>query len=91
MRIQRLSIFLFRLEDRVAHQSCVTYDGECSYKLSYIEETEKNSEVRWREQEDPARISDPAKPTSFPEQFLKDCPSTVSFQGKLLLVLFRQS
>ena len=45
---------LFPLKDKVAHRSCVIYEGQCSCKLSYIGETKRNSEVRWREHENPA-------------------------------------
>ena len=30
---------LFPLKDKVAHQSCVLYEGKCSCKLSYSGET----------------------------------------------------
>ena len=43
------------------HRSCVIYEGRCSCKLSYIGETKRNSEVRWKEDEDPAGKSEPAK------------------------------
>ena len=52
---------LFQLKDKVAHRSCVIYDGECSCKLSYIGETKRNREVRWREHEDPAGKTEPTK------------------------------
>ena len=52
---------LFPLKDKVAHRSCVIYEGKCSCGLSYIGETERNSEVRWKEHEDPAGKSEPAK------------------------------
>ena len=46
----------------------------------------KNSEVRWREQEDPARISDPAKLTSFSEQNIALAP--YHFTGNFYLCCF---
>ena len=52
---------LFPLKDKVAHRSCVIYEGKYSCGLSYIGETKRNSEVRWKEQEDPAGKSEPAK------------------------------
>ena len=55
---------LFPLKEKVAHQSCVIYEGQCSCKLSYIGEAKKkkkNSEVRWRERKDPAGKLEPAK------------------------------
>ena len=52
---------LFPLKDKVAHQSCVIYEGQCSCKLSYIGVMKRNSEVRWREHKDPAGKTEPAK------------------------------
>ena len=52
---------LFPLKDKVAHRSCVIYEGQCSCKLSYIREMKRNSEVRWREHENPAGKTEPAK------------------------------
>ena len=52
---------LFPLKDKVAHQSCVIYEGKCSCGLSYIGETKRNNEVRWKEHVDPAGKSEPAK------------------------------
>ena len=52
---------LFPLKDKVPHRSCVVYEGQCSCKLSYIEETKRNSEVGWREHENPAGKTEPAK------------------------------
>ena len=52
---------LFPYKDKVAHRPCVSYEGKCSCKLSYIAETTRNCEVRWKEHEDPAGKSEPAK------------------------------
>ena len=52
---------LFPLKDKVAHKSCVIYEGQCSCKLSYIGETKREGEVRWREHENPAGKTEPAK------------------------------
>ena len=56
---------LFPLKDKVVHQiyeeTWVIYEGKCSCGLSYIGETKRNSEVRWKEHEDPAGKSEPAK------------------------------
>ena len=52
---------LFPLKEKVAHRSCVIYEGQCSCKLRYIGEAKKNSEVRWREHKDPAGKLEPAK------------------------------
>ena len=52
---------LLSLKDKVMHRSCVIYEGQCSCKLSYIGETKRSSEVRWREHDDPADKTEPAK------------------------------
>ena len=52
---------LFPLKDKVAHRSCVIYEGKCSCGLSYIGETKRNSKICWKEHEDPAGKSEPAK------------------------------
>ena len=50
---------LFPLKDKVVHQSCVIYEGQCSCKWSYIGETKRNSEGNWKEHEDPTGKSKP--------------------------------
>ena len=52
---------LFTLKDKVAHRSCKIYEGKCSCKSSYIEETKRNSEVHWKDHKDPAGKLEPAK------------------------------
>ena len=52
---------LLPLKDKVAHRSCVMYEGKCSWELSCIGETKRNSEVSWKEDEDTAGKSEPAK------------------------------
>ena len=52
---------LFPLKDKVAYRSCVIYERQCCCNLRYIRETKKNSKVRWKEHEDPAGNSEPAK------------------------------
>ena len=49
------------LKDKVAHRSCVIYEGHCSCELTYIRETKRKSEVRFSEHEDPAGKSEPVK------------------------------
>ena len=49
---------LFPLKNKVGHRSCVIYEGRGSCKLSYIEETKRNSEVRWKGHKDPAGKSE---------------------------------
>ena len=50
---------LFRI--KVAHRCCVIYERQYSCKLSYIGETKRNGEFRWKEHEDLAGKSEPAK------------------------------
>ena len=52
---------LFPLKNKVGHRSCVIYEGRGSCKLSYIEETKRNSEVRWKGHKDPTGKSEYAK------------------------------
>ena len=52
---------LFPLKKKAAHRSCIIYKGKCSCRLSYIPETKRNSEVRWKEHEDTTGKSEPAK------------------------------
>ena len=61
LRSTRNTKSLFPLKDKVVHRSCVLYEGKCSCGLSYIGETKIKSEVRWKEHEDPAGKSEPAK------------------------------
>ena len=49
---------LFPLKDKVVHRSCVIYEGKCSCGLSYIGETKRNNEVRWKEHVNPAEEID---------------------------------
>ena len=83
---------LFPLKDKVAHRSCVIYEGQCSCKLSYIGETKRNSEVRWREHENPAGKTEPAKHLmenashKFTWKVLSDAPS--HFRRRRILEAF---
>ena len=52
---------LFPHKDKVAHRSCMIYEGQCSCKLSYIGEIKRNDEVCWRKQEEPAGKKEPQK------------------------------
>ena len=59
-KVRQLHIMM--LHTKVAHRSCVIYEGQCSWKLSYIVETKKKkSEVRRREHGNPAGKTEPAK------------------------------
>ena len=83
---------LFPLKDKVAHRSCVIYEGQCSCKLRYIGETKRNSEVRWREHENPAGKTEPAKHLMenashmFTWKVLSDAPS--HFRRRRILEVF---
>ena len=50
---------LITFKYKVAHQSCVIYEGQCFCNLSYIGETKKNSGFRWKEHKYPAGKSEP--------------------------------
>ena len=52
---------LFKLKSRNPHPSCVIYEGVCSCKESYIGETVRNAEIRWKEHEDTKKDSEPAR------------------------------
>ena len=52
---------LFPIKENVAHRSSVIYERQCSCKLSYIGQTKRNSEVRWKKHENLAGKSEPAK------------------------------
>ena len=55
---------LFPLKDRVDHMSCVIYQGKCSCGESYIGETLRITDIRWKEHTNPApsaKLTDPAK------------------------------
>ena len=40
---------LFPLKDRIKHKANIIYKGICSCKESYIGETKRNAEIRWKE------------------------------------------
>ena len=52
---------LFNVKDKVDHVSNVIYSGECSCGDSYIGETDRNVEIRWKEHTKPTHNSNPAK------------------------------
>ena len=45
----------------INNKSFIIYEGKCSCELSYIRETKRNREVRWKEHKYPAGKSEPAK------------------------------
>ena len=56
---------LFPLKDKVEHVSCVIYEGTCSCGEIYIGETDRITDTRWNEHDNPSakheQNSDPAK------------------------------
>ena len=40
---------LFPLKDRIKHKADIVYKGFCPCNESYIGETKRNSEIRWKE------------------------------------------
>merc|ERR1712131_235543 len=53
---------LFPLKDRVEHRCCVIYEGICTCGEKYTGETNRNTEVRWEEHNNPSNDgSDPSK------------------------------
>ena len=53
---------LFPLKDRVEHRSCVIYEGTCSCGEAYIGQTDRISDIRWKEHSNPTlETSDPSK------------------------------
>ena len=52
---------LFSLKSKNPHPSCKLYEGQCSCGASYIGETKRNVQVRWKEHNDPRGKSEPAK------------------------------
>ncbi len=53
---------LFPLKDRVQHRSCVIYEGTCSCGEQYIGETNRITDIRWKEHSFPSKDgSDPSK------------------------------
>ena len=52
---------IFRLKDKVSHKSCVIYSGTCNCGLSYTGETERLANLRWKEHENPNKMSEPSK------------------------------
>ena len=52
---------LFPLKDRNIYPSCKIYEGKCSCNLTYVGETKKNVEKRWKEHGHPNGESEPAK------------------------------
>jgi len=67
---------LFPLKDKNPYPSCQIYEGTCVCGETYVGETKRNVEVRWREHNDIRKDSEPAK-------HLRDNP-THQFEWKTL-------
>ena len=52
---------LFSTKDKVSHTSNVIYSGQCSCGESYIGETDRNVDIRWKEHNNPSHRSNPSK------------------------------
>ena len=52
---------LFSTKDKVSHISNVIYSGQCSCGESYIGETDRNVDIRWKEHNNPSHRSNPSK------------------------------
>ena len=80
---------LFNLKSKNPHPSCKIYEGSCSCGSSYIGETKRNVEVRWKEHDDPRGKSEPAKhlyesPThSFSWRVLMSAPQNTRIRKNL--------
>ena len=52
---------LFPLKYKKDYKSCVIYKQDCSCGSSYIGETKRNAEVRWKENNNLTKSSEPSK------------------------------
>ena len=52
---------VFPLKDKNDYKLCVIYKGNCSCGSRYISETKRNAKVRWNEQNNPTKSSEPSK------------------------------
>ena len=52
---------LFHLKEKNLYPSCKIYEGVCSCKGNYIDETKRNVITHWNEHENPNKDSEPAK------------------------------
>ena len=73
---------MFVNKDRNPHQSCVIYEENCNCGESYIGETIRNVESRWKEHNNVNKDSEPA-------QHLKENPN--HFTWKVLLPASKNS
>ena len=52
---------LFKIKDKNPHPLCCIYKGTCSCLSTYIGETNRNAETRWKEHSKPSSGSEPSK------------------------------
>ena len=65
----------FPLKDRIKHNANIVYKGTCSCKESYIGETKRNAEIRWKE-----HCSNNDKKSEVAEHLLKNSGHTINGQ-----------
>ena len=61
----------FRLKSKNPHLACAIYEGVCTRRENYIDETKRNVEIRWEKHSDINKISEPSR-------HLKSNPNHVS-------------
>ena len=66
---------LFPLKDRIKHKANIVYKGICSCKESYIGETKRNAEIRWKE-----HCSNNDKKSEVAEHLLTNPGHTINWQ-----------
>ena len=66
---------LLPLKDRIKHKVNIVYKGICSYNESYIGETKRNAEIRWKE-----HCSNNDKKSEVAEHLLKNPGHTINWQ-----------
>ena len=52
---------LFPLKSKNPHLACVIYEGICTCKENYIDETKRNVEIRWEEHSVINKIFEPSR------------------------------
>ena len=66
---------LFPLKDRIKHKANIVYMGTCSCNESYIRETKRNAEIRWKE-----HCSNNDKKSEVAEHLLRNTGHTIEWQ-----------
>ena len=65
---------MFLLQDRLKHKADIVYKKTCSWNESYIGETKRNAEIRWKE-----HCSNNDKKSEVAEHFLKYPGHTINW------------